>query len=148
MANLLEDDIKVSCEELGLWNRRFRDMTMYRGSVSPFDYLIYNGKYLVAIEAKIINNKAKSKSFPFKRVRKEQREGLLELDRFHNSRCYILVNFRWINHKKGECFAITIDDFLKLEETLGRKSVPLDYFRDNAIQLDRYGKGWDLRQLM
>lgn len=146
--NLLENDIKSSCEELELWNRRLRDMTMYKGSGSPFDYIVWNGKTLIGLECKIINDKAKSKSFYFNRLKEIQKEGLLELDQIDNSKGIILINFRWINNKKGKLFVLPITEFVNLEYSLNRKSIPLDYFEECTLSLPRKGKGWDLRLIM
>ncbi|MFW6377109.1 MAG: hypothetical protein ACOCZ5_00550 [bacterium] len=134
-----------------------RDVQMYRGSSSPFDYLVWNGHTLIGIEAKIINDKAQSKSFPFNRVSDEQIEGMLELKEYENSESFILINFRWTNHKKGDTFALDVNEFLTLRDMdkedkktigLNSKSIPLDFFRENVLQLPRLGKGWDLEPLV
>jgi hypothetical protein len=148
IANLLENDIKLSCEKLKLWARRLRDMNMYRGSSSPFDYLVWDGNTLLGLECKIINDKAESKSFPFSRLSDVQREGLLEFDKIDNSKSFILVNFRWINHKKGKLFVLPITEFINFEYSLDRKSISLDMFNELTIDIPRYHKGWNLKLLM
>ena len=121
---------------------------MYKGSSSPFDYLVWNGEKLLGLECKIINNKAQTKSFSFDRLSDVQREGLMDLDRLKNSKGFILINFRWINNKKGKLFALPITEFINLEYSLDRKSIPLDYFQECCLELPRLGKGWDLRLLL
>ena len=123
-------------------------MVKFKGSDSPFDYLIWNGKQITGIEAKLINDKAETKSFSFSRLSEVQREGLLELDKMNNSKGIIVINFRWINNKKGRCFALPITEFINLEYSLDRKSIPLDYFIECTLELPRKGEGWDLRLLM
>jgi len=147
--NLLESDIKKSCEGQGYWFRRMRDVQMYAGSSSPFDYLVWDTNTLVGIEAKLLRSRKSGnpKSFPFSRLSEVQREGLLEFDQLDNSKGYIIINFRWINNKKGRCFALPITEFIYLEQALDRKSIPLDYFVENTLELPRKDKGWDLSLL-
>jgi hypothetical protein len=121
---------------------------MYRGSSSPFDYLVWDGNTLLGLECKIINDKAESKSFPFSRLSDVQREGLLEFDKIDNSKSFILVNFRWINHKKGKLFVLPITEFINFEYSLDRKSISLDMFNELTIEIPRYQKGWNLKLLM
>ena len=123
-------------------------MNMYRGSSSPFDYLVWDGNTLLGLECKIINDKAESKSFPFSRLSDVQREGLLEFDKIDNSKSFILVNFRWINHKKGKLFVLPITEFINFEYSLDRKSISLDMFNELTIEIPRYQKGWNLKLLM
>lgn len=149
MANLLENDIKISCKALDLWHRRLRDMVRFKGSGSPFDYVVFDGVTLVGIEAKLLRQRksGKPKSFPFSRVSDTQREGLKDLEKYDNTKACILVNFRWLK-KKGRCFALSIGEFLELEDELDRKSIPLDYFKENVKELPRHGKGWNIKKLM
>ncbi|MFW6377526.1 MAG: hypothetical protein ACOCZ5_02660 [bacterium] len=158
MINLLENDIKLSCEEMDIWYRRFRDMVMYKGSSSPFDYLLWNGKKLVGIEAKMVNDKAKSTNFPFNRVSDDQREGLLDIDKYTSSFGYLLINFRWLPHK-GRTFAMPIKQFLQAEKDFNNgvmkdlyprntKSLPLEWFEDATEEIERLNKGWNLWKLL
>lgn len=148
--NLLEQDIKKSIKEQNLWGIKLRDMTFYKGSQSPFDFIIWNGNKLLGLECKLLKERKNSnpKSIPFKRVPQHQRNGLSKINEYDNSEGYILVNFRWIDHKKGKCFAVEIGEFLQLEQALDRKSIPLSYFDECGLELERLGKGWDLRLLL
>ena len=149
VINLFEQDIKKSCEEQGYWYRRMRDVTMYAGSGSPFDYLIFNGKILMGIEAKQMSERKSGnpKSIPFSRVSDVQREGLIHFNSFDNTLPLIAVNWRWCNNKKGETYILTIDEFRDLEENIGRKSIPINWFREKGYKIDRKGKGWNLEQM-
>lgn len=150
MANLLQEDIRKSANRLGLVHRRLRDMNMYKGSSSPFDELILSNTKVLALECKLLRKRKNSnpKSIPFSRLSDNQREGLLEWDKKDICDSYLLVNFRWIDHKKGKCFALPITEFIYLEQALDRKSIPLDYFENNVLELPRYKEGWDLRLLL
>lgn len=149
IANLLETDVKLSYEEQGYFGRRLRDMTMKFGSSSPFDFIIFNGKVLMGLEAKLLSARKSGnpKSFSFNRLSNVQREGLENLSTFENTLPIVLVNFRWCNHKKGECYALTYKEFKDYEENLNRKSIPLDLFRKEITRIDREGSGWNLKQI-
>lgn len=149
IANLLEQDIKKSYEEQGYFGRRLRDMTMKFGSSSPFDFLMFNGKILMGLEAKLLSSRKSGnpKSFSFSRLSSTQREGLENLNTYDNTLPIILINFRWCNHKKGECYALTYNEFIDYENNLGRKSIPLDLFREEITSIEREGSGWNLTQI-
>lgn len=161
IANLFQDDIKKSAEELGWYHRRYRDVIGKFGSASDFDELvIYDGKSL-GLECKMLGTgKANPKSFSFNKVSVDQMEGLVKFSKQFGSKGYILVNFRYLNNHKGEAYALTIQEFLYLkwafpnhedfikEYPRNDKSIPLEYFRENVLQLERLGKGWDLRKLI
>lgn len=96
-------------------------------------------------------------SIPFSILSDDQVQGLYEVNQFENSKGLLMLNFRWINHKKGRTFAININEWLRLESLLKRKkkqlginnkSVPIDYIMNNFIELPRYKSGWDLLLLM
>lgn len=149
MGNLLEEDMKKSAEELNFVYRRMRDAVQKYGSASPFDYLVVTNSCNLCIECKQLKggSSGKPKSIAFSRVSEAQRKGLLTWDKMDINKCYILVNFRWIDGNKGKLFALDIKEFLYLEYELDRKSIPLDYFEENTLEIPRYGKGWDLRLL-
>lgn len=122
---------------------------MYAGSSSPFDYLIFNGKTLLGIEAKQMSERKSGnpKSIPFSRLSKDQEKGLVHLDSFDNTLALVGVNWRWCNHKKGETYIMTIKEFKELRETIGRKSIPIGWFRDNGNRIERKGTGWDIQEM-
>lgn len=150
----LEHDIRVSCGELKLTYRRLRGLGGEKNP--PYEYVIWDGRQFLALKCKVIKDKYKSKSFPFKRYKDSDREAMLNLN-FPNSKGYILINFRWLKYK-GRCFALEINDFIRIEEEfkegvyeeeypMVRKSLPIGFLRKNAIDLPRYKNGWDLRLL-
>jgi len=149
MANLFEEDIKASYEEQEYFGRKLRDMTMKFGSASPFDFLIFNGETLIGFEAKLMSSRKSGnpKSIPFSRVSEVQREGLKNLDKFNNTLPIIGFNWRWCNHSKGETYVLTINEFLELENNIGRKSIPIEWFRENCELIERLGTGWNLKQV-
>ena len=76
---------------------------------------------------------------------------------------YVLVNFRFTKKAprkdipKGlnKCFAVTPTQYLeavKYCEEVGRKSIPIEWFQENVLELERVkyesGYGWDLSPLV
>jgi len=162
IANLLQEDIKESAKELDWWHRRMRDVQYYAGSASPFDELLNTGVNVLGLECKMLGSgKSEPKSFSYNDLSVDQQKGLSGFCKKENALSYVIVNFRWINHKKGRCFALSIEDFLfaklqsmlldkksALKKDLNQKSIKLDYFKKNAIELERLCKGWDLSVLL
>lgn len=139
-----------------------RDVQYYAGSSSPFDELLNTGEVLLGLECKMLGSgKSKPKSFSYKDLALHQQQGLQEFSKKKNAKGYVLLNFRWINRYKGRAFALSIEDYLftKMqsillskeranEKLLNEKSMKLQYLEENAIELERLGKGWDLRPLL
>ena len=158
MANLLQEDVRKSADILGWWHRRMRDVQYYAGSGSEFDEWVAGGGKDIGLECKMITDN--SKSFAFNKVSQTQMEGMIEFEKQWNHKSFLLINFRWIDHKKGKCFALPISEFLYLQYAMpnfeeyqekyprNEKSIPLDYFEECVLELPRYEKGWDLRMLL
>ena len=150
MANLFQNDIKKSAEELGYTHRRMRDVIGKARSGSAFDEQVVTNECILALECKMLRGRKSGnpKSFPFSNLSEVQREGLLEWGKWDIVKSFVCINYRWTNSRKGEFFAFDIVDFLKIEQQVDRKSISLDMCRELGISVPRYGKGWDLRYLL
>lgn len=160
IANLLQKDIKKSAKLLGWWHRRMRDVQYYKGSASPFDEWVGANGREFGLECKIINDKAKTKSFAFSKVSEDQIKGMMCFEKQWNHKSFLIINFRHLNNRKGKTFAMPITEFLYLQHAMAnkeklkkkyprnKKSIPLEYFEECTLELNRYKEGWDLRQLM
>lgn len=78
----------------------------------------------------------------------------------NKGKSWVVVNFRATKKASGskipkgtnKCFAITIDQLLDVMNTLDRKSIPYEWFTENAVELERISwwdnasrvYGWDL----
>lgn len=122
---------------------------MYKNSSSPFDYLIWNGKTLLGIEAKQMSERKSGnpKSIPFSRLSEDQEKGLTHFSSFDNTLPLIGFNWRWCNHQKGETYIMKIEEFKNLKENINRKSIPIEWFRKNGNRIDRKGSGWDINKM-
>lgn len=83
---------------------------------------IYHTGQFIAFDTK----ECQQTSFPFKNVKKHQEDYLNDVKRL-NGIAFILIFFRNFN----ELYLIHIDEYMKLKESLGRKSIPYQWFRDN-----------------
>ncbi|MEA1994410.1 MAG: Holliday junction resolvase RecU [Euryarchaeota archaeon] len=116
---------------------------------SPYDFLILTEQYNYAVEAK----KTKRKSLPFKNITEQQIESLISFSKkLKKNRSFVFINYRNGKRKKDEkindAYLIEIDGFAEAKDSLGRKSLPMKWCRENAVLLKRmkFKKkyGWDL----
>lgn len=118
-----EEDVKSSVPE-NCWIYRLRDnaSSFANGTNTRFtssnicDYILLDDitKTLFLIECKSTNGT----SIPLAMIRENQIEGLKEASN-HNLVAGLLVNFR---NKRNDTFFILIDKYLKMMETLNKKS--------------------------
>ena len=153
IINLFESDITSSLKDLSetFWGLRIPD-SFYGKKPSDCDFIALSDSTMFGIECKMTTNG--SKSFSFDEVTEQQKIGLKDIQE-KGGESYILYNFRWMgtSNDKGKVFAISILEFYYLMYALDRKSIPLDYFQNNTLEvpkleLDEGGYGWDLRILL
>ncbi|UBH14873.1 Holliday junction resolvase RecU [Macrococcus armenti] len=90
-------------------------------SIVDFVGIYHTGKF-IAFDTK----ECQQTSFPFKNVKQHQEEYLNDVKQL-NGIAFILIFFRNFN----ELYLIHIDEYMTLKESLGRKSIPYQWFRDN-----------------
>ena len=149
--NLFESDISASLKQLkdDMWGIRIPD-SFYGKTPSDCDFLAMKNGLMLGIECKMTTDG--SKSFSFDELREQQKIGLKDIKE-KGGESYILYNFRWMGggNCKGKVFAITVLEYYYLMYALDRKSIPLDYFQNNTLEIPKLeleeGYGWDLRVL-
>ncbi|HHX70433.1 MAG TPA: Holliday junction resolvase RecU [Gallicola sp.] len=94
---------------------------------STIDFMgAYNG-LAIAIETKSTNNKT---SFPFSNIADHQYNFFMQWCK--QAKGFYIVWFKVID----EMFLVKAVDIQKAKDTIDRKSIPLDWFKENAIKLD------------
>ncbi len=155
-TNIAEIEMKNSLRYLMERNKLY--FIKYPDSVreyyrSPYDFLVLTERYNYAIEVK----KVKTKSFPFKNITEHQIESLLKFSNLlKKNRSFVFINYRngkrKIEEKINKAYMIEIEDFIKIKESINKKSIPMDWCEKNAIPLKRMkfekGYGWDLSFLL
>lgn len=140
-----EEDFKQSCEKVNnLFVYRFKDgtsswssnednKTRFQATNICDMEIFYQGK-LVLLELKSV---LKS-SLPFGNIKNSQIEGLTKAFNKNASHMFIgfLVNFR--DHE--ETYFMSIEQFNQYVTEAERKSIPIDYFRNNCILVEQKKK--------
>ena len=108
-----------------------RDKTVIREAYftvpSTTDYNgLYNGRY-IDFEAKETQSKT---AFALTNIHPHQIEHLRNIEK-HNGIAFLIVRFTALN----ETYLLTTDKFLSYIEQTNRKSIPIDFFREEAYQI-------------
>lgn len=91
------------------------------------DSIMFDGNYLYTLELK----STKGKSLPFNNIKKHQIEDLLWCSSYPNVIAGILIEFSELN----ECYFIEISQFKTFYDITNRKSLPLQFCRENGIKI-------------
>lgn len=91
------------------------------------DCLMFDGDYLYLLELK----STKGKSLPFNNIKKHQIDDLLWASEYANTICGLVVEFSELS----ECYFIEISQFKTFYDTTNRKSLPLQFCRENGIKI-------------
>ena len=140
-----EDDFKQSCEKVenffimrlvdgtASWSSEKSDNVRFQAKNICDFVLSYQGK-LVLLELKSI---LKS-SLPFGNIKNSQTEGLTKAFNKNATHMFIgfLVNFR--DHE--ETYFMSIEQFNQYVTEVDRKSIPIDFFRNNCILVEQKKK--------
>jgi len=110
----------------------------------PADFCVplWDGRCLW-IEAK----KTQQMSLSFDSFRDHQPPALLDLVA-RQQVTWVLVNFRNSEKKRNKAFAISPVPLFAYSDTADRKSWPLVFFEENALELTRAKSQWDLSHLI
>ena len=92
------------------------------------DCLIFDGETLFTLELK----STKSKSLPYNNIKEHQIKDLLWCSEFANVISGFVIEFDSIN----ECYFVEIADFMAYKSKSNRKSLPIDYCRENGLKID------------
>lgn len=91
------------------------------------DSIMFDGDYLYTLELK----STKGKNLPFNNIKKHQIEDLLWCSSYANVIAGFVIEFS----KLSECFFIEISQFKTFYDTTDRKSLPLQFCRENGIKI-------------
>lgn len=105
--------------------KRTEIVTAFPKEKSTVDHMGEYGIRSIAIEAKQTNNKT---SFPFNNIKDHQWEFFKDW----RGLGYYIIWFKELNRY----FLVKAEDFQVAKDTLDRKSAPLDWFEDYAVEMD------------
>ena len=92
------------------------------------DCLIFDGDNLYTLELK----STKGKSLPFTNIKEHQITDLLWCSDFANIISGFVIEFADLD----ECYFIEISRFKRFYDTTERKSIPIDFCRENGLKID------------
>lgn len=92
------------------------------------DSIMFDGNYLYLLELK----NHKGKSLPFSCIRENQIKELALNSLFKNIKSCIIINFEELE----ECYCLFIDDIEHFIRQGDRKSIPVDYCRENGLKIE------------
>lgn len=91
------------------------------------DCIVFNGNKLYICELKA----HAGKSIPLTCIRQNQAEMMLKSNVYKNIQCLLFVFF----YDVSKCYALNIDDFDDFVKKNTRKSIPIAYFEEKAIEI-------------
>lgn len=92
------------------------------------DCLMFDGDYLYLLELK----STKGKSLPFNNIKKHQIDDLLWASEYANTICGLVIEFSELI----ECYFIEINKLKEFYDKTSRKSIPIDYLRENGTKIE------------
>lgn len=136
-----ENNFKLSVPD-NIFYYRFRDTasTYYGGNnnlrfsnTNIADCLLFDGNILILCELK----SHKGSSIPLdciigKKSKEKQMQDLYDASRHNNVRSFLICFFE----DKSLCYALDIAKFMEFIENNDRKSIPIDYFKENGIEIE------------
>ena len=91
------------------------------------DNIVFNGKTLFINELKAHTGK----SIPITCIRENQIKMMQEANLYKNIKCTLFVFF----YSVGRCFSLDIENLVSFLEKTDRKSIPIAYFEEKAIEI-------------
>ena len=92
------------------------------------DSLMYDGKRMYLLELK----STKAKNLPFSNIKQHQIEDLLKASKYINTICGLIIEFSELI----ECYFIEINKLKEFYDKTSRKSIPIDYLRENGTKIE------------
>ena len=152
-GKIFEQDIKASIPPEYFVERYKDDTAGFRGVANPADYRVYRYPYNFLLELKSI----KGKSLPLDKIKSSQLKGMRKANPYMGVCCGFLINYRDLE----ETYYVTFGDLASTFYILtsegeyipvpnGRKSVPVEWCRENGVRIQQIKKrtrySYDLRR--
>ena len=129
-GKLFETDFKKSIGSHVFIQRLKDDTAGFKGVANICDYILYQYPNIYLLELKSL----KGKSLPFSRIRDAQLKGLAKSDEIRGVIGGFIINFR----DYEETYFISVVDMLHYIENSSRKSISLDYCRENGTKIGQH----------
>jgi len=132
IGKIFEEEIKASIPP-DFYVERYKDDTAgFYGVSNPADYRLYKYPYTILLELKT----HKGKSIPLDKIRDNQIKGMYKAVQYTGIYAGFLINFRDLE----ETYYITVQDMVAFINSTERKSIPVEWCRENGIRLEQKKK--------
>lgn len=142
MGKVFEREFKDSVPPECYLERYKDDTSGFYGVSNPADFRLYIYPSLILLELK----SHKGKSLPLEKIRDNQLKGMLRAVEHYGVYGGFLVNFRDLE----ETYFLSVELVEKFVLTGERKSIPVNYFRENGLLIPQKKKrvlySYDLRE--
>jgi recombination protein U len=141
IGKIFEEEIKGSFPS-DFYIERYKDDTAgFYGVSNPADYRLYKYPYTFLLELKT----HKGKSIPLDKIRDNQIKGMYKASQYKGIFAGFLINYRDLE----ETYYITVADMVAFISSTERKSVPVEWCRENGVRIVQTKKrvrySYDLR---
>lgn len=127
-----EQDLKASFPP-DFYVERYKDDTAgFYGVSNPADFRLYKNPYLFLFELK----SHKGKSIPLTCIRDNQIRGMYKAHLHSGIYAGFIFNFRDLE----ETYYLNVGDVVKFINSADRKSIPVDFCRENGIKIEQTKK--------
>lgn len=127
IGKVFEEEIKKSFPE-DFYIERYKDDTAgFYGVSNPADYRLYKYPYTFLLELKT----HKGKSLPIDKIRPNQIQGMARAALHKGIYGGFIINFRELE----ETYYITVQDMIRYINSTERKSIPVDWCRENGVRI-------------
>ena len=132
VGKIFEEEVKASIPS-EFYVERYKDDTAgFSGVSNPADYRLYKYPYTFLLELKT----HKGKSIPLDKIRENQIKGMYKAIFYKGIYAGFLINFRELE----ETYYITVQDLIAFIDTKERKSIPVDWCRENGVRIEQTKK--------
>ena len=151
-GKIFEEDIKKSFPP-DFYVERYKDDTAgFKGVANPADYRLYRYPFTFLLELK----SHKGKSLPLAKIRNSQLKGMAKATHYRGVFCGFLINYRDLEETYYITFGELVTHFYIVDakgdfavKQAGRKSVPVEWCRENGVRIQQKKKkvrySYDLR---
>lgn len=132
VGKIFEEEVKASIPT-DFYVERYKDDTAgFSGVSNPADYRLYKYPYTFLLELKT----HKGKSIPLDKIRDSQIKGMYKAIQYKGIYAGFLINFRELE----ETYYITVQDLVGFINLKLRKSIPVEWCRENGIRIEQTKK--------
>lgn len=132
IGKIFEEEVKASFPP-DFYVERYKDDTAgFYGVSNPADFRLYKYPYTFLLELKT----HKGKSIPMDKIRENQLKGLVKAGNYLGIYAGFLINFRDLE----ETYYIPADEVLYYILKGERKSIPVDWCRENGVRIEQKKK--------